>query len=288
MQMKKIDKRKDSGVGMAEWIARALSFVLRLVSPPKCPLCSTLIENDGVLCEKCLKYYTDAMNRRCPLCAKTARSCTCRPYSMTLTGEVGEKKLIALSFLARPESTDKGDMVTRRLVYNLKRNFARGSVKFSARLLSHEILRHFAKNKEDISTWVLTYPPRSKSEIKKYGFDQSKQLVRRVSKYTGMKVESCFGRKTHKMQKTLNAFERRQNAEGAYYLLEDAAVKGKKYIIADDVITTGATVNACADLLYKAGADTVFPVCVARTKKRRRKPQRNGPNKLWFKKKYGF
>ena len=286
--MKSFDKKKDSELDAAEMFARLLSFVLRLVSPPKCVLCGSLIEEDGSLCPVCLKYYTAAMNRRCPVCAKTARSCTCRPYSMNSTSEVGEKRLIALSFLARPESTDNGDKATRHLVYTVKRRFDRGSVRFCARLLSHEILRHFVKNKEDLSEWSLTYPPRSRGEVVKYGFDQSKQLVRLISRYTGMKMERCFGRRTHKMQKTLNAFERRTNADEAYCLHKDAECKGKKYVIVDDVITTGATVNACANILFAAGAESVFPVCIARTKKRKRLPQRNSPNKLWFKKKYGF
>ena len=90
------------------------------------------------------------------------------------------------------------------------------------------------------------------------------------------------------MQKNLNAAERKINADNTYFLKDDVDVKGKKFVIVDDVITTGSTINACASLLISAGATDFFPVSVSRTKKKRRIPKRNSPAKLWFKKKYGF
>ena len=73
-----------------------------------------------------------------------------------------------------------------------------------------------------------------------------------------------------------------------YSVKKDLNIKDKSFIIVDDVITTGSTINACASLLMSAGAKDVFPVSVSRTKKKRRIPKRNSPAKLWFKKKYGF
>ncbi len=273
---------------LIEFISKILSFLLNLVAPPKCSVCLTLLEESGELCPRCLKHFTDAMNRRCPLCLKTPRACTCKPRNLFETTDIGEKKLISLTFFAKADSTDKGDIVSRKLVYKIKKSYDRTGARFAARELSHQILKLFAKQKLNTEDWFITYPPRSRVEAKKYGFDQSQQLAKLISEYTGLKLISCFDRKNSKMQKNLNIAERKINADNTYSLKKDISVKGEKFVIVDDVITTGSTINACASLLMSAGATEVFPVSVSRTKKKRRIPKRNSPAKLWFKKKYGF
>ncbi len=269
-------------------LARIWSFILDLIAPPKCAVCSSLLEESGELCPTCLKYFTNAMNRRCPICLKTARSCICKPRNLFDTTEIGEKKLLSLTFFAKPESTDKGDIVSRKIVYGVKKSYVRSGARFVARQLSHEILKLLIKHKYDPSDWSITYPPRSKKEALKYGFDQSKELAKLISGYTGITYMECFDRKHSKMQKNLTAAERKINADGTYSLKKDICVSGKRFIIVDDVITTGSTINACAALLMAGGAAGVFPVTISRSKKKRRIPKRNSPAKLWFKKKYGF
>jgi len=204
------------------------------------------------------------------------------------TTPIGEKKLISLTFFAKPDSTDRGDIVSRKLVYKIKKSYDRTGARFAARELSHQLLKLFAKNKLNPEEWFITYPPRSRVEARKYGFDQSKQLAELIAGYTGIRLCACFDRNNSKMQKNLNVYERKINADSTYFLKNDVKIKGEKFIIVDDVITTGSTINACASLLMSAGASDVFPVSVSRTKKKRRIPNRNSPAKLWFKKKYGF
>ena len=266
-------------------LARIWSFILNLIAPSKCAVCSDLLEESGELCPTCLKYFTNAMNRRCPLCLKTPRSCTCRPKNLFETTEIGSKKLLALTFFAKPDSTDKGDIVTRKIVYNVKKSYVRSSSRFVARQLSHETLKLLATNKYSIEDWYVTYPPRSKKEARKYGFDQSKELAMLISEFTGMRVINCFNRKHSKMQKNLSAAERKLNADSTYSLKDGLDIAGKKFFIIDDVITTGSTLNACASLLISGGATDVFPVSISRSKKKKRFPKRNPLTKIWFKKK---
>jgi ComF family protein len=60
---------------------------------------------------------------------------------------------------------------------------------------------------------------------------------------------------------------RRRNVQGAFEVPEARAkrVKGRRVLLIDDVLTTGATVNACARVLLKAGARAVDVAVVART-----------------------
>ena len=83
------------------------------------------------------------------------------------------------------------------------------------------------------------------------------------------------------MQKTLNSMERRVNAERAY-ALRDCQIQGKNVLLIDDVITTGATINACARLLQQGGAQKVFPISIARTKRVAATARRTPSSHPWF------
>ncbi len=266
------------------YILKVLSLFLRLIAPPKCSICSELLEGSGELCPRCLEYFTRALNRRCPICSKTARSCTCRPRNLFYTTAIGKKNLLSLTYFPKPNCKDRGDIAARRLVYAVKKSYARSSARFAARQLSLELLKLFAKEKLDITEWVITYPPRSRVEKTKYGFDQSRDLARLISQYTGMKVVNCFNRKGNEMQKNLSAAERKFNADNTYFLKKNVDVSNRSFIIVDDVVTTGSTVNACAALLMNGGASNVFPISIARQKRKKLIPQKSSKKQLWFKK----
>jgi predicted amidophosphoribosyltransferase len=64
----------------------------------------------------------------------------------------------------------------------------------------------------------------------------------------------------------LTADQRRRNVAGAFKVEKDKAplIKGKKLVVVDDVITTGATAEACSRVLKRAGADRVDILALAR------------------------
>ncbi len=262
-------------------LGRLASFVLRLVSVPKCVVCGEILEVEGEICPSCLALWKEARETRCPKCHKTAAACSCRPFSMFSTDTLRRRPMLSLVFLGRPGSSDPVDMLTRAIVYKTKKSENRGAANFCARELAGTMLRFLYRTGENPREWIITYPPGTRQRIRRYGFDQSRQLTEKLSKYTGIPRVGCFKRVGHTMQKTLNAAERRMNAEHAYILRRDCNVQGKKVLLVDDVITTGATVNACACLLKQAGAEKVFPVSIARTKRVRaaRRPPASRP---WF------
>lgn len=66
-------------------------------------------------------------------------------------------------------------------------------------------------------------------------------------------------------QQGLDASQRRRNLRGAFTLSDPAAVDGAHLALVDDVLTTGATADALARLLRRAGAARVDVYCLART-----------------------
>ena len=159
-----------------------------------------------------------------------------------------------------PENT-----VFASLLKSLKYDADRGAEKFFARELSRELLLLFSKNKEMPGNWVITFPPRRRGSVLRFGFDQSRGLAKRVSKYTGAAFEEVFGRRGSAAQKTLDAASRAENAKRSFSLKKKAEPADKKYVIIDDVVTSGATMKICQTLLLSAGAKEAFVLSVSKT-----------------------
>ena len=182
---------------------------------------------------------------------------------------------------------DNSNPVFRELLIKLKYSSDRGAEKFFARELSREMLLLLAQNGEFPQDWRVTFPPRRRAARLEYGFDQAKGMAKRVAKYTGVRYESVFTRTGKVAQKTLGAADRRENAKGAFGLKRGADVAGGKYIIIDDVVTSGATVRACQDLILSAGGTAAYVLSVSKTPLRgagydKKVIYRRKPNKTWF------
>jgi predicted amidophosphoribosyltransferase len=74
-----------------------------------------------------------------------------------------------------------------------------------------------------------------------------------------------LGREDRPAQRTLGAAERWANLRGSIHCRAPTRVVGRRIIVVDDVMTTGATLSACAEALAAAGARQVFGLVVART-----------------------
>lgn len=106
-------------------------------------------------------------------------------------------------------------------------------------------------------TWV-PVPPRP-GKINQNGWDQIDYLADVLEKEKKVPISKCLRRLNTKAQKTLNRDERLSNLKGQIICSGKAP---KNAVIFDDVVTTGATVEACAEALRKAGTEYVYAVCL--------------------------
>jgi ComF family protein len=102
------------------------------------------------------------------------------------------------------------------------------------------------------------------------GFNQAELLAREVARRTGVSFADVVRRKKlTRSQAGLASAARRRNVAGAFRVSVPDAVRGRRVLLVDDVLTTGATANACAAALKDAGARFVAILTLARADRRR-------------------
>lgn len=111
--------------------------------------------------------------------------------------------------------------------------------------------------------------PLAKQRLRQRGFNQAEMLADWLSKTLALPVASHWLLRPldTPAQQGLNAATRKRNLRKAFTVLPCATIKGKHLALIDDVLTTGATAEAIARILLKAGATRVDVYCLARTPK---------------------
>lgn len=118
---------------------------------------------------------------------------------------------------------------------------------------------------------VLTWAPVSKARLKQRGYDQSELLAKAAAKKLGIPAVRLLEkhRDNPAQSGVENADARRENVRDAYRLCGDAA--GKRIVLVDDILTTGATAGECARVLRQACAERVYLAAVASGKQDKEK-----------------
>lgn len=105
----------------------------------------------------------------------------------------------------------------------------------------------------------LTYVPLHKSKEQKRGFNQVKLVLNLI--YKNRNIDYLIRTKSTKTQANLNQVDRAVNMDDSFALsskvrLED--ITGRHFVVMDDVFTTGATLESCAQILKQHGAKAVY------------------------------
>lgn len=186
-----------------------------------CTHCGTLIsEGDGGLCRECVEQGND----------------------MELQFEHSRSAVIF-------------DEFSRPIIHTLKYNFTPKVACDIARASTHS--RGFYKHLENA---ILVPVPLHKSRLQMRGYNQSLFLAREFAKLAkGAVVEEVLLRtRQTETQTRLEAEMRRKNVSGAFRVARGAKISPfARYILIDDVFTTGSTLSECARALRKEGAVSI-------------------------------
>ena len=112
---------------------------------------------------------------------------------------------------------------------------------------------------------VITWVPVSAKRRRSRGYDQVELLARAVGPELGLPVEQLLEKfRDNRANSGLKTpAERRANVLGVYRAIDPVAFRGKRVLLLDDIVTTGATASECARVLLTAGAEEVIFAAVA-------------------------
>lgn len=97
------------------------------------------------------------------------------------------------------------------------------------------------------------------------GYNQAALLARNVAAACGSPyLDGLLRTRETPQQVGLDAAARRQNVSGAFAIRDGVDCRGRSIILIDDVLTTGSTLGACAEVLHEAGATAVYAATLAR------------------------
>ena len=153
---------------------------------------------------------------------------------------------------------------------NVRRSIVRYKF-YGARFLAKDLGRQLAMRilQEDLEYDLITWVPVSRWRKFRRGYDQVELLAKNTGRELGQRPLRCLKKiRNNRKQSTLrDAAQRRANVLGVYRITDPELVAGKKILLLDDVLTTGATAGECARVLLTAGAKEVHCAVLAASRK---------------------
>jgi len=223
-----------------------------------CVICGDAIPYDDKepFCSECAEYWREFLKVKCRNCGRPHNLCTCLP------SKIRKINHSMAGWCVFYDASTNGEI--DKLFSVLKRQYDREVIDLCAERMKRSVVGIFKARGIDYCDYVVTFAPRRYSNVLRYGFDQSKKLAKALSKKLGIKYITTFENTATKEQKGLNKKERALNAQTSYVYIEGSLNGYDKVILVDDIMTSGATLYACAFQLYKNGATNVVPVTFAK------------------------
>ncbi len=224
-----------------------------IIFPSKCIFCGRITADGKRACDECVKrlpYVTEPVCKHCgkPIADSSQELCTdCRTWD-----HPGLDSSVAL-FVYLDE--------TKKAMADLKY----GGCFKDAGFYADELCRHFYGRIRRWHADVLVPIPIHRRRMRYRGYNQAELVAAELGQRMGLPSQGLLRRTRYTSpQKDLNAQKRRENLRCAFEVDESVFRPDahESIVLVDDIYTTGATLEACAGLLKKAGARAVYAVCI--------------------------
>lgn len=211
---------------------KILHRISALLFPPKCVLCQKLLTKDETdLCHDCRTEISDF-----------------------------EKAKRSIPFLESWTALWYYNGSVRKSLLRYKFHNRRSYAQVYGRLLAMKILRDYPDGFD-----ILTWTPISRLRRLRRGYDQVELIARAVGRELGMDAIPTLTKvRNNPPQSGIQGYaQRKANVLGAYRPVEPERFRGKRVLLLDDIITSGATASEAARVLLTAGAKEVTCAAVA-------------------------
>ena len=239
---------------MLERVASSFSSLVSLVLPSPCLVCGLLLDRPlfGPVCAPCLRALPPLDGPGCPRCGV--------PYANGVApGLCGPCRSPRRAF-RRARAAGPYEGALKELLHRLK---------FDKRVALGRSLGELAYARcvagGPLEGAVAVPVPLHFWRRRARGYNQADLLARSIARAASIPLcRALLKVKDRPPQTSLSLEARRRNARGAYRARRRVRLAGRSVLLVDDVFTTGATADACARALRRAGASAVDVVTVAR------------------------
>ncbi len=243
----------NGAVGSRVW--RLGGAVLDVVLPPRCLGCGSLVGSGGILCSRCWEKVTFPGNPQCDVCGL--------PFEF----DPGPGALCGVCIGKKPAYDHaRAVMIYDDASRGLVLAFKHGDRTDAAPAFGVWLARAGAGLLDRAD--VLAPVPLHWTRLFARRYNQSALLSKVVAKISGITLtpDLLARRRATLSQGRLSPSARRRNVAGAFAVRPRhmAAIKDRRVLLIDDVLTTGATANACAKTLLAAGAAAVDVLTLSR------------------------
>jgi ComF family protein len=225
-------------------LTRLINDLLGLIYPAKCLICDgwQTSSRTHLLCENCLEEISS------------------RPLPEVVDGE---NRMAKDSGLDSAFAGWRYDTAIQRLIHSTKYRRRPSLGRLLGDLLAQRLLEPLH---DELAQAVVVPVPLHRRRQRKRGFNQSLVLARALADAWHLGVMPHALRRTRftQPQAKLGAPERWQNVEGAFAPARSLHLETPTVFLVDDVLTTGATMNACATALKSAGVSKVIGIALAK------------------------
>lgn len=223
-------------------LKRFINETVELLYPPLCYFCNASVSNDRYICDSCSLAMPKVEAPYCKVCGEPFDGVV---YSDLHCSNCQDREVLYDFAVASLRFSKNSREVIHGLKYQ-KRKF----------LLPHLVSKMVEKFLEEerfseIDDWVVCPVPMHWRRTFKRGFNQAEELGFMLSKELELSYRKLLKRQVYTIfQATLNRERRLKNLNGSLSL--NSAFKGElpsSILLVDDVLTTGATADACARIL---------------------------------------